>query len=43
MAARIAQPWRSSPTARPNTLVNAAPITKIDSICTRFESAVGFS
>ena len=43
MAAKIAQPWRWSPTARPNTLVSAAPIAKIETICTKFDSAVGFS
>ena len=43
IAARIAQPWRWSPTMRPNTLVRPAPIAKIETICTKFESAVGFS
>src|SRR5271169_5541675 len=43
MAAKIAQPWRSLPTMRPNTLVSAAPMAKIEIICTKFESAVGFS
>jgi hypothetical protein len=41
MAARIAQPWRWSPTMRPKTLVSAAPIAKIDTIWMRFESASG--
>ncbi|MEY9460112.1 hypothetical protein ABH973_000525 [Bradyrhizobium ottawaense] len=40
---RIAQPWRWLPTMPPNTLVIAAPSAKIDSICTKFDSAVGFS
>ena len=43
MAAKIAQPWRSSPTMRPNTLVSAAPKAKIDTISTRLVSALGFS
>ncbi|GJE68796.1 hypothetical protein CHKEEEPN_0315 [Methylorubrum podarium] len=43
MAARIAQPWRSSPTMRPKTLVRAAPRAKIETIWTKFASAVGFS
>ena len=43
MAAKIAQPWRWLPTMRPNTLVSAAPIAKIESIWTKLDSAVGFS
>ena len=43
IAVRIAQPWRWLPTMRPNTLVSAAPSTKIEIICTKFDSAVGFS
>ena len=43
MTARMAQPWRWLPTMRPNTLVSAAPIAKIEIICTKFDSAVGFS
>ena len=43
MAPKMAQPCRSSPTMRPKTLVSAAPMTKISSICTRLLSAVGFS
>ncbi len=43
ITARIAQPWRWLPTMRPNTLVSAAPIAKIEIICTKFDSAVGFS
>src|SRR5262249_54012535 len=43
MTAAIAQPCRSLPTMRPNTLVSAAPRAKIEIICTKFESAVGFS
>ena len=40
MAAKIAQPWRSSLTMRPSTLVSAAPIAKIDSSCTKLVSGV---
>src|SRR5579871_3415576 len=43
ITARIAQPWRWLPTMRPNTLVSAAPSAKIEIICTKFDSAVGFS
>ena len=43
MTARMAQPWRWLPTMRPNTLVSAAPSAKIEMICTKFDSAVGFS
>src|SRR5439155_22098632 len=43
MTARMAQPWRWLPTMRPNTLVRAAPMAKIEIICTKFDSAVGFS
>ena len=43
MTAKIAQPWRWSPTMRPNTLVSAAPIEKISTIWTRLVSAFGFS
>src|SRR6516165_9801294 len=43
ITARIAQPWRWLPTMRPNTLVSAAPSTKIEIICTKFDNAVGFS
>jgi hypothetical protein len=32
MTANTAQPWRWSPTMRPNTLVSAAPIEKISTI-----------
>src|SRR5215831_9269645 len=43
MTARIAQPWRWLPTMLPNTLVSAAPSEKIEIICTKLDSAVGFS
>ena len=43
MTAKIAQPWRSLPTIRPNTLVSAAPIEKIRTIWTKLVSAFGFS
>ena len=43
MAASSAQPWRWSPIMRPNTLVSAAPSTKIDTIWMKLLSAVGFS
>src|SRR5215510_5510577 len=43
ITARIAKPWRWLPTMRPNTLVSAAPIAKMEIICTKFDSAVGFS
>ena len=43
IAARIAQPWRVFPIMRPKTLVSAAPIAKIETIWTKFESAFGFS
>ena len=43
MTARMAQPWRWFPTMRPNTLVSEAPMAKIEIICTKFDSAVGFS
>ena len=43
MAARIAQPCRSSPTVRPNTLVRPTPRTKIETISTKLARGVGFS
>jgi hypothetical protein len=43
IAASTAQPWRTSPTTRPKAKHSAAGIMKIASICTKLESAVGFS
>ena len=43
IAANIAQPWRSSWTMRPKTLVSAAPIEKIVISWIRLVSGVGFS
>ncbi len=43
IAARTAQPWRGSPTMRPNMNTSAAGIRKIESIWKKFVSAVGFS
>ena len=43
IAARTAQPWRGSPTMRPNMKTSAAGIRKIDSIWAKFASGVGFS
>ena len=43
MADSTAQPWRWSPTRRPNTKHSAAGIRKMLSICTKLDSAVGFS
>ena len=43
MAAKIAQPWRWSPTMRPKTLVSAALIEKISTISTKLVIAFGFS
>ena len=43
MTPNKAQPCRSLPTIRPNTLVSAAPMAKIDTIWSRLVSAVGFS
>src|SRR5215469_18057880 len=43
IAEKIAQPWRSSRTIRPNTLVRAAPIANIESNWTRLVRAFGFS
>ena len=43
IVARIVQPWRSSPTMRPNTRHSAAGMRKIASICNRLLAAEGFS
>ena len=43
IAASTAQPWRLSPTMRPKVKHSAAGIRKIDSICTKLASGVGFS
>ena len=43
MTASTAQPWRWSPTMRPNMLVSAAPIEKISTIWMKLVSALGFS
>ena len=43
IAARIAMPWRRSPTMRPKVKHSAAGIRKMDSICTKLASGVGFS
>ena len=43
IAEKIAQPCFSLPTIRPKTLVSAAPSEKIETICTKLQSAVGFS
>ena len=43
IAARIAQPWRVLPTARPKVCVRPTPISRIDSIWTKLVSAPGFS
>ena len=43
IAASTAQPWRGSPTMRPNMNTSAAGIRKIDSIWKKLVSADGFS
>jgi hypothetical protein len=43
MAAYTAQPWRMSPTIRPNVKHSPPEITRIASASNRFESGVGFS
>jgi hypothetical protein len=43
IAAYRAQPWRRRPTMRPNVAVNAAGISSINRISTKFEIPVGFS
>jgi len=43
IAARMAAPWRRSPTSWPKLRHRAAGITKIATICSRLVSGVGFS
>ena len=43
IAARMAQPWRESPTMRPKVMHSAAEMSRIESISRKFESGVGFS
>ena len=43
IAAKIAQPWRRSPTRRPNANASANGIASSAQFSTRFVNAVGFS
>ena len=43
IAARIAQPWRGSPTMRPKTRHSAAGSSSIEIIRAKFVAGVGFS
>jgi hypothetical protein len=43
MTAKNVQPWRTSPTSRPNVFVSPAPIKNIASSWKKSVSGVGFS